>query len=266
MNGVSYEHILFEVDGGVARLTINRPARYNAFDSTTLAELTDAYERVAKDSSVGVIVLTGAGEKAFCAGGDLDWELGDCFDDRKGERELFGLYAAMRACLKPTIARVNGYAIGGGHHMAYICDFTIAAEHAVFGQNGPRVASAAQGWYVSYLVRVVGAKRAREIWMLCRRYSAQQALDWGLANAVVPLDQLDAEVDRWSEEMLALSPTVLKLLKKSFDDEYEALRGVQGPDRDYLPEINPVFFTSGEQAEGAKAFLEKRRPDFSRWR
>jgi 2-ketocyclohexanecarboxyl-CoA hydrolase len=176
------------------------------------------------------------------------------------------LYAAMRESLKPTIARVNGYAIGGGHHMAYICDFTIAADHAIFGQNGPRVASAAQGWYVSYLVRVVGAKRAREIWMLCRRYSAQQALEWGLANAVVPLADLDAEVAKWCDEILALSPTVLKLLKKSFDDEYLPLREAQGIERDYIPEINPAFFTSGEQAEGARAFLEKRRPDFSAFR
>ncbi len=263
---MSYDHILLDVDAGVARVTISRPERYNAFNSTTLAELTHAYQRIAKDSAAGVVVLTGAGDKAFCAGGDVNWELDDCFDGRRGERELFGLYAAMRNCLKPTIARVNGYAIGGGHHMAYICDFTITADHAIFGQNGPRVASAAQGWYVSYLVRVVGAKRAREIWMLCRRYSAQQALEWGLANAVVPLAELDAEVARWCDEILALSPTVLKLLKKSFDDEYLPLRDAQGPKRDYLPEINPEFFTSGEQEEGAKAFLEKRRPDFSRWR
>jgi 2-ketocyclohexanecarboxyl-CoA hydrolase len=178
-------------------------------------------------------------------------------------RLMTALYEAMRLCHKPTIARVNGNAIGGGNHLAYLCDFTIAAEHAVFGQNGPRVASPANGFYVNYLARVVGHKRAREMWMLCRRYSAQQALQWGLANAVVTMAQLDEEVRRWCDEMLALSPTCLKILKATFDDEYLDLRQRH---RDYVKEINPGFFTSGEQGEGVRAFLEKRRPDFSRWR
>jgi dihydroxynaphthoic acid synthetase len=262
---MEYEDILFEKTGAVARLTINRPRSYNAFTSRTLGELTDAYERIGEDSQVGVVVLTGAGDKAFCAGGDVHWEAQGSLQGRRAEEEMKRLYAAMRASLKPTIGRVNGYAIGGGNHLAYFCDFTVAAEHAIFGQNGPRVASPAQGWIVSYLVRVVGAKRAREMWMLCRRYSAKRALEWGLVNAVVPYSELDAEVQRWCDELLALSPTVIKVLKKSFDEEYGQLREIQDS-RDFLAEINPAFFASGEQQEGANAFIEKRQPDFLRWR
>jgi dihydroxynaphthoic acid synthetase len=262
---VLYEDIALEAGGGVARITIRRPKQYNAFTSRTLAELTDAYRQVAGESSVSVVVLTGEGEKAFCAGGDVSWEAGGALEDKKAAEEMKGLYEAMRESLKPTIARVNGYAIGGGHHLAYLCDFTIAAEHAIFGQNGPRVGSPAEGWMVSYLVRVVGAKRAREIWMLCRRYTAVQAYEYGLVNAVVPLAELDAEVQRWCEELLSLSPTVLKVVKKSFDDEYRLLRESQDSAY-FLAEVNPGFFDSGEQAEGASAFLQKRRPDFTPWR
>jgi dihydroxynaphthoic acid synthetase len=262
---MDYEHILYETRDGVARLTMNRPEVLNAFTGKTLTELTDAYRRIKDDTTVSVVVLTGAGERAFSAGGDVRAEAEGWLEDRGGEIEMRILYEAMRESLKPTIARINGYAIGGGHHMAYICDFSIAADHAIFGQNGPRVGSPAQGWLVSYLVRVVGAKRAREIWMLCRRYDATTALQWGLVNAVVPLGELDAEVGRWCDEILALSPTVLKVVKKTFDDEYAQLREYQEA-QDYLQEINSGFFESGEQLEGAQAFLEKRRPDFSRWR
>jgi dihydroxynaphthoic acid synthetase len=212
-----------------------------------------------------VVVLTGTGDRAFCAGGDVNWEANSGLDRHAGSKAVMKLYATMRAARKPSIARVNGYAIGGGNHLAYFCDLTIAAESAVFGQNGPRVGSPAQGWMVSYLVRVVGAKRAREMWMLCRRYSAAQAMSWGLINAVVPLVELDAEVKRWCDEILALSPSCIQTLKASFDDEYGELRKRQGT-RDFLEEIRPGFWESGEQMEGATAFLEKRRPDFSRWR
>jgi dihydroxynaphthoic acid synthetase len=262
---MEYEHITYETGDGVARVTINRPEVLNAFSGKTLAELTHAYGQVRDDRTVGVVILTGAGDRSFCAGGDVNAEADGWLEDRGGELEMKVLYAAMRASLKPTIARINGYAIGGGHHLAYLCDFSIAADHAVFGQNGPRVGSPAQGWLVSYLVRVVGAKRAREIWMLCRRYSAAQALDWGLVNAVVPLEDLDAECQRWADEMLALSPTVLKIIKQTFDDEYAQLREFQD-DRDYIELTNPGFFASGEQLEGAQAFLEKRAPDFAKWR
>jgi 2-ketocyclohexanecarboxyl-CoA hydrolase len=262
---MDYEHIIYETDDGVARLTINRPEVLNAFTRRTLHELEHAYGVLAADHRVGVVVLTGAGERAFCAGGDVRAEAEGWLEDRGGEEDCKRVYAAMRASLKPTIARVNGYAIGGGNHLAYMCDLTIAADHAIFGQNGPRVASPAQGWLVSYLVRVVGAKRAREIWLLCGRLSAQQALNWGLVNAVVPMSELDKEVRRWCDEMLALSPTALKVLKRTFDQEFEPLRAFQDSE-DYLRDVNPGFFDSGEQDEGARAFIEKRAPDFSRWR
>jgi dihydroxynaphthoic acid synthetase len=262
---LDYGHITYQTADGIARITIDRPRKYNAYNSRTLAELRDAYERVARDDDVGVVVLTGSGDKAFCAGGDIEWEAEGNLEGYKADAECKALYAAMRSCLRPTIARVNGYAIGGGNHLAYFCDFTIAAEHAIFGQNGARVGSPAYGWIVGYSVRVLGAKRARELWMLCRRYSAQQALAWGLVNSVVSMDELDAEVQRWCEELLALSPTVIKILKKDFDDEYVQLREFQDS-HDYLQEINPNFFASGEQREGALAFLEKRRPNFSKWR
>jgi dihydroxynaphthoic acid synthetase len=262
---MTYLDITYEVAAGVARITINRPEVHNAFNSRTLAELTDAYVRVRDDPTVGVVVLTGAGEKAFSSGGDVRWEAAGSLVDQRAATETKVLYSAMRDCLKPTIARVNGYAIGGGNHLAYVCDFTIAADHAIFGQNGARVGSAAQGWLVSYLVRVVGAKRAREVWMLCRRYTARQALDWGLVNSVVPMAELDHEVQRWCDELLALSPTALKVLKRTFDEEYAGLRHTEDA-RDYLDEINPQFFSSGESGEGSSAFLEKRKADFSRWR
>jgi len=262
---MNYSHVLYETAAGVARITINRPEVLNAFGPLTMQELTDAYARVGEDDTVGVVVLTGAGERAFSAGGDVNAEADGWLEGGTGDDAAKRLYAAMRDCRKPTIARVNGYAIGGGHHLAYLCDFTIAADHAIFGQNGPRVASPAQGWMVSYLVRVVGAKRAREIWMLCRRYDAAKALEWGLVNAVVPMAELDREVQRWCDEILALSPTVIKVVKASFDDEFEQLREHQDG-IDFLERVNPGFFASGEQAEGAQAFLEKRKPDFSPWR
>lgn len=251
----------------MARVTIERPDKLNAFTPHTVRELTAAFRAAGHDGEVGVIVLTGAGERAFSAGGDVSVEREDTFT---GGADAFDalvkeLYRAFRECLKPVIARVDGYAIGGGHHMAYMCDFTIASDRSVFGQNGPRVASPAEGWLVSQPWTVVGMKRAKEIWMLCRRYSAQQALDWGLVNAVVPPGELDAEVRRWCEELLALSPTVLKLVKKSFDDSLAPMREAQ--DRFTIrQQVNPDFFRSGEQTEGATAFLGKRKPDFSPWR
>jgi dihydroxynaphthoic acid synthetase len=262
--GADFTDVIAEVGEGVAYLTINRPEKLNAFRQKTLDELVASYEHVRDAGSYGVVVLTGAGERAFCAGGDVAWEADGAYSGGRADEIIFPLYQAMRDSLVPTIARVNGYAIGGGHHLAYFCDFTVASENAIFGQNGPRVGSPAQGWLVAYLVRVVGAKRAREIWMLCRKYSAAQALDFGLANSVVPLAELDEEVDRWCDDLLSLSPTVLKLVKQSFDNEYAGLRTELNVD--LLPATNPRFFESGEQAEGANAFLEKRTPDFQQFR
>lgn len=259
--------VLTTIDRAVGTITINRPHKLNAFTTGTLRRMRAALQELEKDPSVGVIVLTGAGDRAFCAGGDVATEDEDAFTSGADALDELNreLYREFRRCLKPIIARVNGYAIGGGHHMAYMSDFTIASDKSIFGQNGPRVASPAEGWIVSHLWSVVGMKRAKEIWMLCRRYPAAQALEWGLINAAVPEADLDDEVRRWADELLALSPTVLKLIKRSFD---ESVAIVHGPDaaESFLPEVNPDFFSSGEQQEGASAFMEKRQPDFSRFR
>ena len=253
-----FHDILYQKNAGVARLTINRPETYNAFTDITLREMNEALEDASADRSIGVVVITGSGRNAFCSGGDVFWEAQGGL-----ERIPFNINTRIGQCLKPVIARVNGYAIGAGNHMAYHCDFTIAAEHAIFGQNGPRVGSPAGGETVSFLSHVVGHKRAREMWFLCRRYTARQAYDWGLANAVVPYEQLDTEVERWCQELLAVSPTCLKILKASFEAEFDYLRGSGEQIRRM---IAPQYFRSGEQQEGAAAFLERRAPDFSPWR
>jgi dihydroxynaphthoic acid synthetase len=266
----TYTDILCDTKDGVRTITINRPDKLNAFTPHTVREMARAFYDAGRDGSVGVIVLTGAGERAFSAGGDVSVENEDTFTGGGHPSDAFdeqmkNLYREIRDCLKPVIARVDGYAIGGGHHLHYICDFTVASDRSIFGQNGPRVASPAEGWLVAHLWTVVGMKRAKEIWMLCRRYSAAQALDWGLVNAVVPAEQLDDEVRKWAEDMLALSPTVLKLLKRSFDDSLAPMR--EQFDRYRMQElINPGFYDSGEQKEGASAFMEKRKPDFSAYR
>jgi len=254
-----YTDILYRVDDSVATITINPPEKLNAFTGQTLAELSDAIARSEKDRNVGVIVLTGAGDRAFSSGGDAKWEL-------EGGTQDFDWHLGRQIveCLKPTIARVNGYAIAGGNHLAYFCDFTIAAEHSIFGQNGPRIASPAGGYVVAHLASVIGHKRAREMWMLCRRYTASQALSWRLVNAVVPKDELDAEVAKWCKELLAVSPTVLKTLKASFRQHMESYMGSNVSDT--LALVAPGFNESGEQKEGINAFLEKRAPDFSPWR
>jgi 2-ketocyclohexanecarboxyl-CoA hydrolase len=256
-----YRDLLYDVRDQIARITINRPKQYNAFTGDTLKEMTLAIEAAGADPEVGVIVFTGAGDKAFCAGGDVNWEKEGGLERQILEPYLF--HQTLSHCPKPIIARVNGYAVGAGNHIAYFCDFTIAAEHAIFGQNGPRVGSPACGGIVSYLTRVVGAKRAREMWMLARRYSAQQAYEMGLVNVVVPREKLDDEVNKWCAELLALSPTCLRILKASFVEEFSDLLGQGDQLRRYL--TGPEFWGE-EQQEGARAFLEKRAPDFSRFR
>jgi 2-ketocyclohexanecarboxyl-CoA hydrolase len=253
-----FSDIIYQKAEGVARITINRPETYNAFTDVTLREMHQALEEASLDHTVGVVVITGSGRNAFCSGGDVFWEAQGGL-----ERIPFNINDRIGQCPKPVIARVNGYAIGAGNHMAYHCDFTIAAEHAIFGQNGPRVGSPANGETVSFLSHVVGHKRAREMWYLCRRYTARQAYEWGLANAVVPYADLDAEVARWCQELLALSPTCLRVLKASFEAEFDYLRGTGERLRRL---VAADYFRTGEQQEGAAAFLERRRPDFSRWR
>jgi len=257
------KEILYDVKDYVATITINRPKVLNAFTGDNIKEIETLLANAINDGKVGVIVLTGAGERAFCVGGDINWEKGS--GGRSGLQDLdFRFDRMIVECPKPVIARVNGYAIGGGHHIAYFCDFTVAADHAIFGQNGPRVGSPAGGYIVAHAANVLGHKRARELWMLCRRYTAQQALEWGLANSVVPMAKLDEEVRKYCDELLSVSPTCLKILKRSF---YYHMDPIMGRDmNEMIKEVAPGFFSTGEQQEGASAFLAKRKPDFSPWR
>src|SRR6202049_4454666 len=222
-----FTDITYEVDNGLAWITINRPDRYNAFRARTLDELIRAFKTAWASSEVGVICLTGAGEKAFCTGGDQKQraETGDYGPSETGLFEVDTLHRVIRDVPKPVIAAVNGFAIGGGHVLHVLCDLTSAADTAVFGQNGPRVGSFDAGFGTGYLARVVGEKRAREIWVLCRRYDAETAERWGLVNRVVPAGELRAEVRRYADEILALSPTALRFLKQSFNLETEHLAG-----------------------------------------
>ena len=259
------EEILYEVKDYIATITINRPKVLNACTLDNFKEIEDLIEKSAADPKVGVIVLTGAGDRAFCVGGDVNWEKGS--DGKSGLEDAaleFHLNRKIVQCLKPVIARVSGYAIGGGHHIAYFCDITIAADHSIFGQNGPRVGSPAGGYLVAHAANVIGHKRARELWMLCRKYTAQQALEWGLVNAVVPREKLDEEVKKWANEILALSPTCLKIVKRSLYGQMAPI--MENTMADLIAEVAPDYFKTGEQQEGASAFLEKRPPNFAPYR
>ena len=257
----NYTDILYEErNDGVARITINRPDKYNAFRGHTVDELIHAFQRAGWNKRIGVIVLTGAGDKAFCTGGDQSAHDGQY--DGRGTiglpiDELQGL---TRDVPKPVIARVNGFAIGGGNVLATICDLTIASDKAQLGQVGPKVGSVDPGFGTAYLARVVGEKKAREIWYLCRRYSAQEALAMGLVNAVVPHEELDAEVDRWCAEIVARSPTAISLAKRSFNADTENIRGISSLGMAALS----LYYDTEESKEGGRAFLEKRAPDFRR--
>ena len=255
-----YEDILYDVKDGVATITINRPDKYNAFRGKTCLELIDAFNRAGWDKEIGVIVLTGAGSKAFCTGGDQSAHEGQY--DGRGTIGLpmEELHSIIRDVPKPVIAKVQGFAIGGGNVLATICDFTIAGEKAVFGQVGPKVGSVDPGFGTAFLARVVGEKKAREIWYLCRRYSAQEALAMGLVNAVVPHDELDAEVDRWCAELLERSPTAISLAKRSFNADTESIRGISSMGMAALS----LYYDTDESKEGGIAFREKRKPDFRR--
>ncbi len=260
----TYEDVGYRVQRGLAWITIDREDRYNAFRAKTVEELIAAFKRAWADPDVGVICLTGAGEKAFCTGGDQKQraQTGDYGPSESGLFEVEQLHRTIRQVPKPVIAAVNGYAIGGGHVLHVICDLSIAAEHAIFGQNGPRVGSFDAGFGTAYLARAVGEKRAREIWFLCRRYDAAKALEWGLVNAVVPMAQLHEEVRRFAEEMLALSPTALRFLKQSFNADSEHIAGQAA-----LAFTGLHQFTEGaEAAEGVSAWEQKRQPDFAPYR
>jgi 2-ketocyclohexanecarboxyl-CoA hydrolase len=256
--------VRYEVEDGLCWITIDRPARYNSFTAHTVDELIDCFKRAWADADVGVVALTGAGEKAFCTGGDQKQRAasGDYGPSRSGLFEIEALHRVIREIPKPVIAAVNGVAIGGGHVLHVICDISLAATHARFGQAGPRVGSFDAGFGTGYLARIVGEKRAREIWFLCRQYDAQEAERWGLVNRVVDGAELRAEVRRYAEEILALSPTALRFLKQSFNQETEHLAGQAALAFSGLHE----FAASDEAREGVRAFDEKRRPDFAPYR
>jgi 2-ketocyclohexanecarboxyl-CoA hydrolase len=255
------EDVLYEVDRGLAWITINRPGRLNAFRGRTVEELIGAFKMAWADRTVGVVALTGAGERAFCAGGDQKQrqETGDYGPTDSGLFEVETLHRVIRDVPKPVIAAVNGVAIGGGHVLHVLCDLTIAAEHATFGQAGPRVGSFDAGFGTAYLARVLGEKRAREVWYLCRQYPARTMERWGLVNAVVPGSELREEVRRWADEMLAKSPTALRVLKHSFNADSESIAGIGTMAFDTLD----LFLDTEEAKEGVRAFSERRPPDFS---
>ena len=272
-----YADIRYELStgehAGIAKITINRPEVRNAFRPETVVDLVDAFERAREDESVGVVILTGEGPHAFCSGGDqrVRGDRGGYVSGadpaQAGHQHAVGrfhvtdLHVQIRRMPKPVVAMVAGYAIGGGHVLHVICDLTIAADNARFGQTGPKVGSFDGGFGASVLSRLVGPKKAKEIWFLCRQYDAQQALEMGLVNAVVPLERLEEETVAWCQEMLALSPFALRLLKASFNADEDGLTGIQQLAHD----ANLLFYMSEEAAEGRRAYLEKRVPDFSQF-
>ncbi len=259
----TYEDILYEKSGGIAKITINRPDVRNAFRPRTVDEMIDAFEDVREDSSVGVAILTGAGHEAFCSGGDqrVRGEAGYVDEDHVPRLNVLDLQKQIRSLPKPVIAMVAGFAIGGGHVLHVVCDLTIAAQNARFGQTGPRVGSFDGGFGASYLARLVGQKRAREIWYLCRQYDAQQALGMGLVNAVVPLERLEEETVSWCREILQMSPLALRCLKAAFNAETDGQVGIQ----ELAGNATLLYYMSEEAQEGRNAYLERRKPDFSKF-
>jgi naphthoate synthase len=259
---LDYTDILYEKQDGVAWITINRPQARNAFRTRTVAELTEAFTDARWDRSIGVAVLTGAGDKAFCAGGDQKERGQGGYSPAERPMDVEALHNAIRHIPKPVIAMVNGFAIGGGHVLHVLCDLSIAAESAIFGQTGPRVGSVDAGHGTGFLARVVGEKKAREIWYLCRQYSAQDALAMGLVNKVVPLAQLRAETEVWCKELLEKSPTALALAKQSFNVDSELRAGVA----QFAGTALNLYYGTDEAMEGRNAFVEKRPVDYKKFR
>jgi naphthoate synthase len=268
----SYTDIRYETGTGeaegIAKITIARPEVRNAFRPQTLFELQEAFARARDDVEVGVVVLTGEGPEAFCSGGDqrIRGDDGYIGDDKVAQRgigrlNVLDLQVQIRRLPKPVVAMVAGYAIGGGHVLHVVCDLTIAADNARFGQTGPKVGSFDGGYGAGYLARIVGHKKAREIWFLCRQYDAAQALDMGLVNTVVPLDRLEQETVQWCREMLELSPLALRLLKGAFNADTDGLAGLQ----QFAGDATMLFYMTEEGQEGRNAYQEKRDPDFSRF-
>jgi naphthoate synthase len=257
---MEFQDILFDAKDGVAWVTINRPEVRNAFRARTVDELVAAFRRAWSNPEVGVVVLTGAGDKAFCSGGDQKERGSGGYGDAGHGigMDVGALHSVIRNIPKPVIAMVNGFAIGGGHVLHVLCDLTIASDTAIFGQTGPRVGSVDPGFGTAYLARLVGEKKAREIWYLCRQYGAQEALRMGLVNKVVPAAQLRAEVEQWCAELLEKSPTALKLAKYSFNADTDHIHGITEMGFSALE----LYYQTPEAIEGRNAFVEKRKPEF----
>jgi naphthoate synthase len=258
-----YEDILYDTSDGIAKITINRPEVRNAFRPTTVFEMSRAFEVARDDPKIGVVILTGAGTEAFCSGGDQRIRGDDGYVDPKGTGRLnvLDLQVQIRRLPKPVIAMVAGYAIGGGHVLHVVCDLTIAADNARFGQTGPRVGSFDGGYGAGLLARIVGQKKAREIWFLCEQYDAQQALDMGLVNKVVPLASLEKETVAWGRRMLELSPLALRMLKAGLNAADDGLAGIQ----QLAGDATLLYYMSEEAQEGRDAYVQKRKPDFSKF-
>jgi len=258
-----YEDIKFDFFEGIAKITINRPEVYNAFRPQTNFDMLDAMDICRERSDIGVVVLTGIGDKAFCSGGDQNVKGVGGYIDEKGVPRLnvLDLHKAIRSLPKPVIAMVNGYAIGGGHVLHVVCDLTIASENAKFGQTGPKVGSFDAGFGSSYLARQVGQKKAREIWFLCKQYSAKEAEDMGMVNKVVPLEQLEDETVDWCKTILMRSPMAIRMIKRGLNAELDGQRGLM----EFAGDATLMFYLMEEAQEGKHAFLEKRDPDFQKF-
>jgi naphthoate synthase len=259
-----YQDITFEFFEGIAKITINRPEVRNAFRPQTVMDMSNAMDICREDAQIGVVVLTGTGDKAFCSGGDqrVKGKAGYVGEDGVPRLNVLDLQKKIRTIPKPVVAMVNGYAIGGGHVLHVICDLSIASDNAIFGQTGPRVGSFDGGFGSSYLARIVGQKKAREIWFLCRQYSAAEALEMGLVNKVVPFDQLEDEVVDWCKTMLQHSPIALRMIKAGLNAELDGQTGIQ----ELAGNATMLYYFTDEAQEGKHAFLEKRKPDFSKYR
>lgn len=257
-----YSDILFEKYDGIGKITINRPRYRNAFTPTTVMQLSEAFDIAREDGSIRVVVLTGAGDKAFCSGGDMNVKgLGGYIDSNGIPRlNILDVQKKIRSIPKPVIAMVNGYAIGGGHVLQVVCDLSIASENAIFGQTGPKVGSFDAGLGSSYLARVVGQKKAREIWFLCRQYNAQEALQMGLVNHVVAFDKLEDEVVSWARTIMQHSPLAIRMIKAGLNAELDGQIGIQ----ELAGDATMLYYMTDEAHEGSRAFLEKRKPNFNK--
>ena len=263
IEGFNFEEILFEEYNHIAKVTINRPRYRNAFTPKTVWEMSQAFNYCREALDIRVVILTGAGDKAFCSGGDMHVKGhgGYIGNDGVPRLNVLDLQMQIRRLPKPVIAMVNGYAIGGGHVLHVVCDLSIASDNAIFGQTGPKVGSFDAGFGASYLARVVGQKKAREIWFLCRQYSAVEAERMGLVNKVVPFDRLEDECVEWAETMIERSPLALRMMKAGFNAELDGQAGIQ----ELAGDATMLYYTLDEAQEGGKAFLEKRKPDFDKY-